>query len=168
MANLRFEVVAEAFKKRPVEVKAPKVRPSERRLVVCLCLLLSMFVCANSIQAQTVLYRYNEQGSCTSRIYVSKAQKARKFQNQSDETKQGRVTVIPSNTFNDQITISAIEIPSSCSLSYIMANASGQVVYQGVLKKESVSLSTTSLPMGIYILKISGDHYEHSYKLLKK
>ena len=29
MANLRFEVVADAFKKRPVEVKAPKVRPSE-------------------------------------------------------------------------------------------------------------------------------------------
>ena len=29
MANLRFEVVAEAFKKRPVEVEAPKVRPSE-------------------------------------------------------------------------------------------------------------------------------------------
>ena len=28
MANLRFEVVAEAFKKRPVEVEAPKVRPS--------------------------------------------------------------------------------------------------------------------------------------------
>ena len=29
MANLRFEVVAEAFKKRPVEVEAPKVRASE-------------------------------------------------------------------------------------------------------------------------------------------
>ena len=29
MANLRFEVVAEAFKKRPVEVETPKVRPSE-------------------------------------------------------------------------------------------------------------------------------------------
>ena len=29
MANLRFEVVAEAFKKRPVEVDAPKTRPSE-------------------------------------------------------------------------------------------------------------------------------------------
>lgn len=29
MANLRFEVVAEAFRKRPVEVEAPTVRPSE-------------------------------------------------------------------------------------------------------------------------------------------
>ena len=29
MANLRFEVVAEAFKKRPVEVTAPSERPSE-------------------------------------------------------------------------------------------------------------------------------------------
>ena len=29
MANLRFEVVAEAFKKRPVEVETPKERPSE-------------------------------------------------------------------------------------------------------------------------------------------
>ncbi|MCH4148678.1 MAG: glutamine synthetase III [Prevotella sp.] len=29
MANLRFEVVAEAFRKRPVEVEAPKERPSE-------------------------------------------------------------------------------------------------------------------------------------------
>ena len=31
MANLRFEVVAEAFKKRPVEVEAPK-RSEERRV----------------------------------------------------------------------------------------------------------------------------------------
>ena len=29
MANLRFEVVAEAFKKRPLEVESPKERPSE-------------------------------------------------------------------------------------------------------------------------------------------
>ena len=29
MANLRFQVVAEAFKKRPVEVPAPAERPSE-------------------------------------------------------------------------------------------------------------------------------------------
>ena len=29
MSNLRFQVVEEAFKKRPVEVEAPKERPSE-------------------------------------------------------------------------------------------------------------------------------------------
>ena len=29
MANLRFEVVAEAFKKKPMEVEAPSERPSE-------------------------------------------------------------------------------------------------------------------------------------------
>ena len=29
MANLRFEVVAEAFKKRPVDVRTPYERPSE-------------------------------------------------------------------------------------------------------------------------------------------
>lgn len=29
MANLRFEVVAEAFRKRPLEVEVPKERPSE-------------------------------------------------------------------------------------------------------------------------------------------
>ena len=29
MANLRFEVVAEAFKKRPLIVDTPKERPSE-------------------------------------------------------------------------------------------------------------------------------------------
>ena len=29
MANLRFQVVAEAFRKQPVEVEAPKERPSE-------------------------------------------------------------------------------------------------------------------------------------------
>ncbi len=36
MANLRFEVVAEAFKKRPVEVEAPKVRPSGILRQVCI------------------------------------------------------------------------------------------------------------------------------------
>ena len=29
MANLRFEVIAEAFNKKPVEVKTPEERPSE-------------------------------------------------------------------------------------------------------------------------------------------
>ena len=29
MSNLRFKVVEEAFKKRPLEVKAPTERPSE-------------------------------------------------------------------------------------------------------------------------------------------
>ena len=50
MANLRFEVVAEAFKKRPVEVEAPKVRPSEyfakyvfnRRRCTSICHLMCM------------------------------------------------------------------------------------------------------------------------------
>ena len=29
MATLRFEVIGEAFKKRPLEVEAPSVRPSD-------------------------------------------------------------------------------------------------------------------------------------------
>ena len=29
MANLRFQVVAEAFKKKPLDIKAPAERPSE-------------------------------------------------------------------------------------------------------------------------------------------
>ena len=168
MANLRFEVVAEAFKKRPVKVEVPKVRPSGWSVGLYFCLLLSIFVCANSMQAQTVLYRYNEQGSCTSRIYVDKAQKAKLLQKQSDEAEQVRVAVVPSNIFENQITLSATGVPASCSLSYVMTNASGQIVYQGTFGNEGVSLSTASIPMGIYILKISGDHYEHSYKLIKK
>lgn len=135
--------------------------------ITFLWLLLFSAVHTN-MQAQTVLYRYNEQGSCTSRIYVDKAQKVKLLQKQSDEAEQVRVAVVPSNIFENQITLSATGVPASCSLSYVMANASGQIVYQGTFGNEGVSLSTASIPMGIYILKISGDRYEHSYKLLKK
>lgn len=121
-----------------------------------------------SIQAQTILYRYNEQGSCVSRTYVDNTQKARKLQKQHDDTEQVRVTVVPPNVFEDQIVISAKGDTFNCSLSYIMANASGQIVHQGSLGNKGITLTTSSLPMGIYILRISGNNYEQSYKLLKK
>ena len=137
------------------------------RKITFLWLLLFSAICTN-IQAQTVLYRYNGQGSCVSRTYVNKAQKVKELQKQSNKAEQVKFSVVPSNVFENQITFSATGIPTSCCLSYVMANASGQIVYQGTFGNEGVSLSTASLPMGIYILKISGDRYEHSYKLLKK
>ena len=48
-----------------------------------------------------------------------------------------------------------------------MANASGQVFFDGSIENESVTLNTSALPKGIYVLKVSGDNFENSYKLLK-
>lgn len=49
-----------------------------------------------------------------------------------------------------------------------MANISGQVVLNGSLANKDVTLITHDLPKGVYILKVSGNNYEHSYKMQKK
>lgn len=118
------------------------------------------------MQGQTVIYTYNAQGSCTSRIYANSTQKAKSIQILSTATPLVKVAISPSTTFQDNITISVVGTNSS--LAYVLANTSGQVVLKGSFEKEGATLATSNLPNGIYILKVSGDNYEHSYKLLKK
>ena len=88
------------------------------RKIVFTWLILSSPVYV-SIQAQTVLYRYNEQGSCTFRIYVDEAQKARSHQKLADEKTLIKVAVEPSTIFEDQITVSPMGIPQNSNLSYL-------------------------------------------------
>lgn len=134
-----------------------------RKVLLFMLLFVSIYT---KMQGQTVIYTYNAQGSCTSRIYANSAQKAKSIQKLSTATTPVKVAVSPSTTFRDHITISVVGTNSS--LAYILANASGQVVQKGSFEKEGATLATSNLPNGIYILKVSGDNYEHSYKLLKK
>ena len=126
-------------------------------------LLVSIYT---KMQGQTVIYTYNAQGSCTSRIYANSVQKAKSIQKLPTATSPVKVTVSPSITFRDNITISVVGTDNS--LAYILANASGQVVLKGSFEKRGATLTTSNLPNGIYILKVSGENYEHSYKLVKK
>lgn len=48
-----------------------------------------------------------------------------------------------------------------------MANVSGQVVFNDLIGNGTTTLTTTNLPKGIYIVKVSGEDFEKSYKLLK-
>lgn len=121
---------------------------------------------STSMQGQTVIYTYNAQGSCTSRVYATNVQKAKSTKKLSTGNCPIKVSVSPSTTFCDNITISTVG--ASGSLAYILANASGQVVLKGSFTSEEVTLETSNLPYGIYLLKVSGENYEHSYKLQKK
>lgn len=134
-----------------------------------LTLLTILFVSAyTNMQGQTVIYSYNAQGSCTSRVYANGVQKAKIARKKSPETSPTRVEVSPSATFDDAITISLVGNAPTNGLAYVLANVSGQVAQKGSFAKESVTLVTSNLPQGIYILKVSGDNYEHSCKMQKK
>ncbi len=131
-------------------------------------LLILLFVFTyTKAQGQTIVYTYNAQGSCTSRILKEMSLKAKKVQKVSIDTKLLKVDLSPSPTFQDQLFISVVGLPSDHNLSYIMANVSGQVVFNGLIGNGTITLTTTNLPKGIYIVKVSGEDFEKSYKLLK-
>lgn len=116
---------------------------------------------------QTVTYTYNEQGGCTSRVSTNTSKKSKNAQKPYSESSQIGVTVSPPASFSDKLTISFTGT-NDVHLTYILANISGQVFLNGTLTTNEVSLSTARLPKGVYILKVSGEDYDQSYKLLKK
>lgn len=133
------------------------------KITLLTILFVSVFT---KMQGQTIIYTYNAQGSCTSRVYVNDNQKAKSVRKLSTKNAQIKVAVSPSTTFRDNIIISVVG--ASNELTYVLVNASGQIVQKGSFTKEGATLTTSNLPNGIYILKVSGDNYEHSYKLTKK
>lgn len=134
-----------------------------------LTILTILFISASAnIQGQTVIYTYNAHGSCTSRVYANDIQKAKSVRKISTGTTPIRLEVSPSATIGDAITISVVGKTPANGLAYVLANASGQVALKGSFDRKSITLTTSNLPNGIYILKVSGDSYEHSYKLAKK
>lgn len=129
-------------------------------------LLMLLFVFTYT-KAQTVVYTYNAQGSCTSRVIRGTLPKAKKALKVSIDTERLKVDLSPSPTFQNQLSISVMGLPSDHNLSYIMANVSGQVVFNDLIGNGTTTLTTTNLPKGIYIIKVSGEDFEKSYKLLK-
>lgn len=136
------------------------------KITMILILFLACTFC--KVQAQVVVYNYNTVGGCTSRVYSSdNNQKARSAQKSTMDTKLWNVEVSPFPIFNEQIVISVTGVPSSHNIMYIMANVAGQVIYKGSLEKETVTLSTSALPKGVYLLKINGEEDGQTYKLTK-
>ena len=132
-------------------------------------LLIFLFVLTyTKIYGQTVVYTYNEQGSCTSRTLKGTPRKSKEVQKTGINTKLLKVTLSPSSTLQEQVSISVVGLSSGHSLSYIMSNASGQIVFKGSIWNESIILTTADLPRGIYLVKVISDGYEKSYKLLKE
>ena len=119
-------------------------------------------------EGQTVSYTYNAQGSCTSRNIRAIARRAQKANKSTIDSRQLKVTLSPSSSFQDQLSISVSGLPSEHNLSYIMANISGQVVFSGSIENGTTTITTTALPKGIYVVKINGEDFEESYKILKK
>ena len=116
---------------------------------------------------KNIVYKYDAQGSCTSRVIKGVDFNPKRPRNISPNTELFKVVLSPSTNFKDYLTISIEGFPSDYALSYVMANISGQVFFDGSIENESVTLNTSALPKGIYVLKVSGDNCENSYKLLK-
>lgn len=133
------------------------------KLILLTILLVSA---STNMQGQNVIYKYNAQGSCTSRVYAASAKKAKSSKKLSAESSPIKVSVSPCTTFRDNVTISTVG--TSNSLAYVLTNASGQIFLKGTVSNKGVTLATSNLPCGIYLLRVSGENYEHSYKLLKK
>lgn len=95
-------------------------------------LLMLLFVFTYT-KAQTVVYTYNAQGSCTSRVIRGTLPKAKKALKVSIDTKRLKVDLSPSPTFQNQLSILVMGLPSDHNLSYIMANVSGQVVFNDLI-----------------------------------
>ena len=129
-------------------------------------LLLLALTCVKA-QGQTVVYTYNAQGCCSSRVLKGITPKAKKVEKQTIDAKLLQVSLSPSPTFQDQLSISVTGLLSGYSLSYVMANVSGQVVLNGTVENGLTTLPTTTLPKGVYIIKFNGEGFEESYKLLK-
>jgi len=105
-------------------------------------LLIILFISAfTKMQGQTIIYTYNTQGSCTSRVYANSAQRAHKNRKISTAPTSTRMEVSTSATFDDTITISTDgKIPTN-ELTYILANLSGQVVLKGTFVNKGVTLA---------------------------
>lgn len=131
-----------------------------------LSILLFVFTYTKA-EGQTIIYTYNAKGNCTSRVIKGTPPKAKKVPKAYIDTKRLKVDLSPSPTFHDQLSISVVGLPSGHNLSYIMTNVSGQVAFNGLIGNGSITLTTTNLPKGIYIVKVSGEDFEKSYKLLK-
>ncbi len=136
-------------------------------IIRILVLALLSIVPYIKIQGQTIVYTYNEQGGCTSRIYSNTSKKSKSIKKTLEKVAPSRVTVSPSASFKDKLTISAKEADDR-PLSYILTNISGQVFLKGTSTNGNVILETSNFPKGVYILNVRGEDYEKSYKLLKK
>lgn len=120
-------------------------------------LLMALASVHCNVHGQSVIYTYNSQGSCISRVYATNSAKARKFKKATFLKESIKVVVSPSASFENQITISVTGLSSDCSLNYFLSNVSGQIVSIGRIGQTPVVLDTSPLPKGIYILKVKGE-----------
>lgn len=131
-----------------------------------LLILLGSTLCF-TVQAQTVVYTYNLQGGCTSRIIEETSPKIKKASKTSKKLKLLKVEISPSAAFQDLLSISVTELPFGRCLSYIMTDISGRAVSSGTLGNGNTTIRTTDLPRGFYIIKISGEDFKKAYKMFK-
>lgn len=141
----------------------------EMRNFVALLALLIVFVCHN-VHAQSVVYTYNGQGGCTSRVVKRASSKAKKKMEtaMAFEANSAKANVSPVTSFKEQIAISATGLSEGQRLSYRLSNIAGQVFFCGNMDNGKTVLPTKGLPNGLYILKLSGIGCAESYKMTKK
>ena len=131
-------------------------------------LMLLLTLPFTKAQGQTITYTYNAKGSCISRVVKGAQPKERKAQEITKDVKLIKVGISPSPTFQDELSVSVSGLPSGQSLSFLMANVSGQIVFNSPIGNGNTTITTTALPKGVYIIKVNEGNFEETYKLLKK
>lgn len=133
-------------------------------------ILLSMFVfllVCGKMQAQTIVYTYNSTGECISRVLAKAEGKARKQARSDSSPDMLRVVVSPSPKITDNLSISVCFLQKTVDLSYFLSDVSGRLFFRGSLYEGDNAVSVQNLPQGCYILKIEGQRYHKTYKLVK-
>lgn len=137
------------------------------RKKILLSMFAFLFIC-EKMQAQTIVYTYNSTGECISRVLAEAEGKARKQARSDSNPDMLRVVVSPSPKITDNLSISVCFLKENVDLVYFLTDVSGKQFLHGSLHEGDNTLSTQKLPQGYYILKIEGQKYYKTYKLVKE
>lgn len=131
-------------------------------------LIIVFIVFALQIEAQTVVYTYNQNGGCISRVLKITEPKKSPGKINKDEMLDEITSLVYYNKDTDNITIIISTTNNNSKLSFALSDISGVVRMRGPLKIGENSLYWGDLKKNIYLLTLYGDNYAESYKLVKE
>ncbi|MDE6143494.1 MAG: hypothetical protein K2F94_05405 [Muribaculaceae bacterium] len=131
-------------------------------------LLIVFIVFALQVEAQTVVYAYNQNGGCISRVLRITESKKSPGKVNKDEMLDEITSRVYFSKDTDNITIVVSTTNNDPKLSFALSDISGVVRKRGPLKTGENSLYWGDLKKNIYLLTLYGDNYAESYKLIKE
>lgn len=125
---------------------------------------------ASYTSGQTVRYRYDAAGACTSRtIDNNKTRSLDGIISIADDIyDKGFSDDIIRVEFGEDIEIRLISQNVGAIVGFIICDMAGYIYGQGKLDEDNDIVRISNLHKGVYVLKIEGGNYLKSYKLIKR